>query len=255
MGTTKPAAEVEAETDRLKALHELQRDADTNYIYLGRGEVLTALSDGTPFYDNVTIAMSVRGRPDVSLVLGVEDGRPVLNKIVIERSTGPRGRLHGGPAFTAGGVHSMPFEDITRKGIAAIALAAARNSGESNEVAAVTSALGTRKRRLLSADHLRKVAEIVRDNPETPTQAVKEQMFTGYRNASRWISAAKDKGFLNEGDDTRTDLVHRGVPGDARGKDLVRPAATLDLSDPGFRLSAEPEHEPEWMVRDADAVE
>ena len=55
-------------------------------LYFGRGEVLTTLPSGAPFFDGIEVGL----RPDdiafdLILQIGVEDGEPILNWIRVER--------------------------------------------------------------------------------------------------------------------------------------------------------------------------
>jgi hypothetical protein len=56
------------------------------------------------------------------------------------------------------------------------------------------------RRRLITDSLLAEVAQIVRGNPSQPTKKVAEQLFTSHRNATRWISVARQRGYLNEED-------------------------------------------------------
>jgi hypothetical protein len=51
-------------------------------------------------------------------------------------------------------------------------------------------------RRSLTDDFLKEIAEVARQNPGRATLAVANHFQTAHRNASRWIKAAKDRGFL-----------------------------------------------------------
>jgi hypothetical protein len=59
-------------------------------------------------------------------------------------------------------------------------------------------ALGISRRRFVTDELLGEVAEIVLANRDAPTKAVQQQLSTGYRNASRWITEARNRGFLKE---------------------------------------------------------
>lgn len=58
------------------------------------------------------------------------------------------------------------------------------------------AALGTHRRRSITDDLLKEVAEIALSNPARPTSAVADKMSTSKRNATRWIKTAGDRGFL-----------------------------------------------------------
>jgi hypothetical protein len=54
------------------------------------------------------------------------------------------------------------------------------------------------RRRVVNAQLLRQVAEVVKANPDAPNQAVRAQLFTSSRNASRWIGEARSQGYLDD---------------------------------------------------------
>lgn len=53
-------------------------------------------------------------------------------------------------------------------------------------------------RRKMTPDHLRQVAAVYRANPALPRRAVKDHFNTTPSNASKWIRAARDAGYLKE---------------------------------------------------------
>lgn len=55
------------------------------------------------------------------------------------------------------------------------------------------------RRRRIDVDLLRQVAEVVRSNPKKPTEGVQRTLHTSHRNATRWISEARRRGFIEEG--------------------------------------------------------
>lgn len=72
--------------------------------------------------------------------------------------------------------------------------------------AAGTSANNVRRRRVVTDDLLRKVASIYSsDLSGSPTRAVSQQLFTSHRNATRWVSLARDRGFLKRYGEGRVD--------------------------------------------------
>ena len=55
-------------------------------LYPGNSEIVR-LTDGRPFYRSARVGFN-RWGPDIAVHVGVQDGRPVVNRIVIERSLG-----------------------------------------------------------------------------------------------------------------------------------------------------------------------
>jgi hypothetical protein len=58
---------------------------------------------------------------------------------------------------------------------------------------------GDLRRRSVTDELLRRVAEIATANRETPTKTVAAQLHTSHRNATRWIAAARKAGLLVDG--------------------------------------------------------
>jgi hypothetical protein len=66
----------------------------------------------------------------------------------------------------------------------------------------IERALRGRRRRTVNDRLPREVAETVRaDGNGAPTKAVETQMHTSHRNATRWITAARERGFLTQEED------------------------------------------------------
>lgn len=53
-------------------------------------------------------------------------------------------------------------------------------------------------RRTLTPEHLQRVADVYRRNPDAPRQAVAAQWGVSPDNASKWICAAREQGYLGE---------------------------------------------------------
>jgi hypothetical protein len=118
-----------------------------------------------------------------------------------------------GPPFTAAVLASIHWEQVLRRLTVHLAQAArshlrklsddppAANEptlrpDEAHEAGEL--ALQARGRRWVTDELLRQVAEIVTANPHTPNKAVQDKLSTGSRNATRWIAAARARGFLKE---------------------------------------------------------
>jgi hypothetical protein len=127
----------------------------------------------------------------LTLRLRVLDGRPVLVGLEIG-ANGPQREL------VAGDVR-LPIRELTEAAVRAVAVEIAdaaphpfrRDPGPEGE-----AALLARRRRAMTDDLLLKVAQVVRDNPDRPTQQVSEQLNCSYRTAGRWVAAARERGHL-----------------------------------------------------------
>jgi hypothetical protein len=68
---------------------------------------------------------------------------------------------------------------------------------EADIAKAEKDALALRRQRTITDDHLREVAEIyLSDGTGAPTEAVKDQMDTSKRNATRWVAQARERGLI-----------------------------------------------------------
>lgn len=159
---------------------------------------LVELSTGGLFPASVEVAIEVDNGYLWRLRLGVEDRRPVVNRLDVERASTVSG-AYAGPPITATSLRDVPFEDMTRRAIEAAGRAAAHWSGrpESGDDAGVAAALARRRRPMTDA-LLRRVAQVARINPYDPRHQVAEQLSTSERSATRWIAEAKRRGFLEE---------------------------------------------------------
>jgi hypothetical protein len=165
-------------------------------------EVVAPLVDGTPFLDGVRVSLSESGKPNLTLKLSVEDGQPVLDSLLIERLPGPNADRHGGPKITASDVHKIALESIVRDAIRSVAASLAitdwSETDQSTAAAAAEAAIRTRRRRVLDDAFLNSVAKVAMDNPDRPTRAVAEELFTSHRTATRWIGEARRRGFMED---------------------------------------------------------
>lgn len=148
------------------------------------------LADGQDFPRHLEVWAHVNGTP-VTLWLVVEDGKVVLDRVHI-------GRPKNGEPLRASTVHSLPFDRLIKQAL--------RDVGAVMVKAGINEHLsqGSYGRRIVTDSLLREVAAIVKGDPTgRPNQAVQEGMHTSARNASRWITAARTRGFLDshkEGD-------------------------------------------------------
>ena len=149
------------------------------------------LTDGSRFPRWVEAWATVDDTP-VTLTLEVEDGRPVLNSFLFGR---PRGGKKG--PLTASMISKISVDQVVRKTIEDVGRFMARVDGVPDGTGA--SALRSHGRRSITDSFLREVASVVRDDLlGEPNQAVQRRLHTSSRNASRWITAARERGFLTD---------------------------------------------------------
>lgn len=147
------------------------------------------LTDGSQFPSWFEARATVDDVP-VTLTIHVENGRPVLTSLTVDR---PR---HSTGDLEASTVHKLPVGQLVR---AAVEQGGYLMERTGHAGASGASALRARGRRSITDDLLREVAAVVQDDPlGEPNQAVQRQLHTSSRTASRWIAAAKRRGFLSD---------------------------------------------------------
>jgi hypothetical protein len=183
-------------------------------VKLDEGEYFPAASEFLAIPSDPSKSLIIRLR------IAVEEGRPVCNMIAFERFiwTDAEGRStlqpFSAPFITADLVDEVAVASLIDDAIVWLAVhakfrtyahqAALSEEGYSTDgtgrfsfwppeaaESAGQKALGLRRQRSVNDEHLRKVAEIARQNPKHPTKSVAEKMITSHRNATRWIAAAK----------------------------------------------------------------
>jgi len=147
--------------------------------------------------------------PDLDLLFAAEEGKLVVTRV---------GLLRSGPDMVLGQtlLRELPLtaivKEVRRRLVAAfsvidqlgdgvgVAELIAR-SGESVRTGTALSSHGRTRavsqRRTLDEALLAQVATIAAAHPTRPTRAVQEQLGTSHRNATRWITAARDRGLLS----------------------------------------------------------
>jgi len=151
---------------------------------------MSRLPDGSPFPEWLEVGATVDGEVGISLRLVLENGTPVLDRIEMARPHG------AGKPLTASRIHAVPVDGVVQK---AITLAADHFRG-SEDSAGTADLLRAHGRRSITDELLREVASVVaKDTRGKPNLAVQTEMHTSSRNATRWIKAAKERGFLSEG--------------------------------------------------------
>jgi hypothetical protein len=162
------------------------------------------LTDGSKFPRSVQAWATVDDTP-MTLELVVENGRPVLTTLSIARRSGAKG------ALKASTVHEVPVDQVVRQTVEQVGRLMARLErfsdipwgGDLPPEAwdQMPDALRSYGRRVVDDELLRQVATVVLSDPlGMPNQAVKQQLHTSARNASRWITAARKRGFIPAND-------------------------------------------------------
>jgi hypothetical protein len=165
------------------------------------------LRNGSPFYKEVTVTALAPGQPAITFLLGVEDGRPVLNGFHVDRWRDLTGDgSMSGPAVSPALVHGLALERLVDQAIAAAAQDASVTIDDRADGAG-TKALQNRANRRLTPEVLRDVAEVVRHERRRAqlegghvrsTQAIVDSFGVSSRTASRYIKSAYDEGFLDD---------------------------------------------------------
>jgi hypothetical protein len=128
----------------------------------------------------------------VSAVVEVDEEGPHLASVTMTQ-------LPGGPPVTTDTVRAVPLAKLLRTS-AACAVWEPRQLQGAGELRQKVDA--SRRRWRMTDDHLRRVADVYRDNPRdaagrrAPVNAVMEQFGTTRPTAGRWVMKARKRGFL-----------------------------------------------------------
>jgi hypothetical protein len=171
---------------------------------------LVPLEDGSTFphrCEVVAMGMAM-GWPETRLGIVVEEGRPILESLLFERPvTLASGKEHW-VEISASAIRKIPVEEVVQSAIEHVARQVAWQQGRDPHQAAAT-ALRTHGRRSITDELLREVAAAVReDRLDMPNQAVRARLYCSSRTASRWIAAARARGFLEENELTNNKEEH-----------------------------------------------
>lgn len=168
------------------------------------GGSVVALTNGTPFLsfaDFEVVRAGVKPQPILHIRLEVVDGRIQVDRFGLASQ-------EAGRPITAADLRYWDFDTVVRlveqrvgeiASMRARAVADGVNTIEDLQAAVadgVAAADTHRTYRSIDADLLERVAEIVTANRQKPALAVRTEMSTTSRNASRWIAAARKQGFL-----------------------------------------------------------
>ena len=161
---------------------------------------ITPLGSGAMFPEAVEVKAFISDSRVATIWLRVMDGRPVLVGLCL----GPNGDWRGATEISATEVHRLKVDELVRDAIQAVA----------NNVFDATPAtmrlyisdpalagLSARRGKPMTDVALQAVAEIYtnEDNQHAPTKAVAEQLSLSPRQASRYVAAARKRGFIADG--------------------------------------------------------
>ena len=162
---------------------------------------LVELRDGTLFPDLFSVTVFRKGvHPLVELTIEVKDGKPALMQFAVKGF----GELVLTPTMIRKVNVSDMFESTVRA-VAAMAEASPQSvltmSAAANPTAGERAAVLARRGRPVDDTTLRRVAKIVKAHRDINyREEVANQIPTSLRTASRYIDAAKKKGYLTEED-------------------------------------------------------
>jgi hypothetical protein len=169
------------------------------------------------------------GAPDLDLELVVDerDGRVECRSLTL-RATEPTGRQ-----VQAGDLR-ISLDDVIRRAVSLAASPVRSDDGaETVEMVvpgteAEAEAAGKdaeRRRRRVTADVLRQVAEVYTGASGAPTKAVQQALgLTSYRTAVRYVKRARDEGYLDrpEGDSPAASVRRLGGKGQTLSPEQIR---------------------------------
>jgi hypothetical protein len=175
---------------------------------------LIELDNGQPFFDGAGLQWSRLKRapgplgtydwsermtsPLVSIRIVVVNGRPAVDEVRVTR-------FPGGAEITGETLSGIPIQEIVENGcqqLGYLAFLVKFNEDTSHvpdEEAlsnAGSAAIVIRRKRATSDELLSKVAEIYSDATVRPTRTVAEKLPTSYRSATRYVTLARERGFL-----------------------------------------------------------
>ena len=146
--------------------------------------------DQFPMWAEVTFYLTASPySPTVEVRVELEDGEPVLARLAFQRPSPPW------PALDPMTIRRFPAGRLFEDCVSLLALAVARKAADREEVEE-RARRTVRRRRVISDELLKEVADHARANPRAPTTEVKERMFTSHRNATRWLGLARKRGLL-----------------------------------------------------------
>lgn len=166
------------------------------------------LEGGAWFPQEVLVRGRYRNGPPLLMVLGARDGKAQLFSFTVGEP-----RDGDSPAIAPAAVHDLPLGQILDRTITGIAelIPLMRHAAESNasggprwltaDQIADAKAIGAsaRRGRPVRDETLREVADIVCTYEDIDyREEVRRRMQVSQRTASRWIAAAREKGYLTQ---------------------------------------------------------
>lgn len=169
------------------------------------GVYLAPLHGGDAMFPiNVKVTARYENGPLMEMATGVDDGRPVITQFGLTSA-------EGGPPISASMIDALPLgaifdqvvEVLATSGLAFFRAVGAAKDGRahiflSDEERERAANAASRRGRPVSDQILRRVADIVRANPYSPRADIRAEIAVSERTASRWISEAKRRGFLDD---------------------------------------------------------
>jgi hypothetical protein len=188
-------------------------------VPIDKGSPVVRLHDGTPFPSYIEVlflrvrAAEANKMPDIHsdlpnarIGLRVNDGRVEVAGFAVEAS-------RDGRQVTAAQFKWWNFEACLKSAINIATLSVSDgwpvpgepgySQWEASQATAHATASKWGVRRSVDDELLEQVAEIVKEHPNDPRPHICSQMYTSGRTASRWIAAARDRGFLPPLEETK----------------------------------------------------
>jgi hypothetical protein len=167
------------------------------------GYQLVTSNDGVLFPSKFTAYGRYGDGPALSLTFEVTGGQPVLRRVAIGDESDAQ--------LSASAVHALPLDQLINQAITTAALQTQlvkrafestigeptfRSEDEQN-AERIVRAVSVRGRPI-DDETLRRVAQLAKANPFSYREDIKEQLNVSLRTASRWVAAAKNRGFLDK---------------------------------------------------------
>jgi hypothetical protein len=173
--------------------------AEAEYLVMvGRfTDELERLAGGTLFPTFVEVAVHCEKWPQVLMEIQVEEGRPEIKKLEITRRP-----VANPPRITSTELRKLPLGTLVETVIEELGARVEAVIEGRTDITEADRAQGEkvaslrRARRQMDDDFLRRVADIVNQNPKSPRPALNGAFGGSPRAATQWIALARDRGFL-----------------------------------------------------------
>jgi hypothetical protein len=161
---------------------------------------LVTLSNGTVFPARWTTTAQINGGPWLELTLVAEDGELVIERFAAlsDLSTPRYGGNRVSSPLTLADIRALATKPVIDEVVTETARHLEWSEVSERRRLTGSEASASTRHRPITPQLLRTVADLVREEPGRPRQAVSEKLHASLRTASRWIATAKKQGYLDK---------------------------------------------------------